>query len=227
MSSVEPSGSARPLRGVAFGMFGLAAIALVVGVMSLTSGENSLAEQSNPPATSSSDATAGESTDEDVTDPTEGDAGGSDDGDSEGSTDDSEGSADAEDPADGPDSGTGGGEDGDSGAGGSDAELGSPSTDTPLRIFNNSTIRGLAADAAEDFEEAGWDVAEVENYSAGIIETTTAYYRPGTAEEGAAGEIGSAFGIRVEPRFDGIADLGPGVVLIVTNDYGSTTVDPK
>ena len=41
------------------------------------------------------------------------------------------------------------------------------------------------------------------------------------------GEIGSAFGIRVEPRFDGIADLGPGVVLLIASDYGTTEVDPK
>ncbi|ASO18031.1 hypothetical protein FHR81_002425 [Actinoalloteichus hoggarensis] len=214
MSSVEPSGSARPLRGVAFGLFGLAAIALVIGVMSLTSGESSLAEQNSttsvpaPPPDPSTDAA----------DPSQGGVGGSGD-------DAEDGDSDAADDADGSGEGTDAG--GDDGSDGGDAELGSPSTDTPLRIFNNSTIRGLAADAAEDFEGAGWEVAEVENYSAGIIETTTAYYRPGTAEEGAAGEIGSAFGIRVEPRFDGIADLGPGVILIVTNDYGSTEVDPK
>ncbi|AOS61245.1 LytR C-terminal domain-containing protein [Actinoalloteichus hymeniacidonis] len=220
MSSVEPSGSARPLRGVAFGMFGLAAIALVFGVMSLTSGGNSMAEQNAGGSSSTAPP------------PSEDSAGGADNGESDqGGSDaeESEGSAGTEDGGDSEEQSDS--ENGDAGSGGSDGSDGagsdSASTETPLRIFNNSTVRGLAADAADDFEAAGWEVAEVANYSAGVITTTTAYYRPGTPEEQAAGEIGSAFGIRVEPRFDGIADLGPGVVLLIASDYGTTEVDPK
>lgn len=88
-----------------------------------------------------------------------------------------------------------------------------------VRVYNNSTIHGLAATAAEDFRAAGWNVAEVSNYSAGIIPVTTAYYRPGTDEETAAKALAAEFGMRVEARFDGIKDASPGVIVIVTNNY--------
>jgi hypothetical protein len=88
-----------------------------------------------------------------------------------------------------------------------------------VRVYNNSTIHGLAATAAEDFRGAGWNVAEVSNYSAGIIPVTTAYYRPGTDEETAAKALAAEFGMRAEARFDGIKDSSPGVIVIVTNNY--------
>ena len=89
----------------------------------------------------------------------------------------------------------------------------------PLRIYNNSTIQGLAARAAEDFRRAGWPVEEVGNYPGGIIPTSTVYFRPGTNEEAAARALGEQFRLRVEPRFDGIQDASAGIIVIVTNDY--------
>jgi hypothetical protein len=89
----------------------------------------------------------------------------------------------------------------------------------PVRIYNNSTIKGLAARAANDFRNGGWKVVEVGNYSQGIIATATVYYRPGTAEEAAAREMARTYGMRVEPRFAGIQSASPGVIVIVTNDY--------
>lgn len=90
---------------------------------------------------------------------------------------------------------------------------------TPVRVYNNSTIKGLAARAADDLKADGWQVAEVGNYSAGTIPTTTVYYRPGTDEEAAARAIAADFGMRVEERFAGIQDAHDGVIVIVTNDY--------
>jgi LytR cell envelope-related transcriptional attenuator len=89
----------------------------------------------------------------------------------------------------------------------------------PVRVYNNSTVTGLAARAADDFRADGWQVAQVANYPAGIIATSTVYYRPGTAEQTAASSLGSQFGLRVEPRFSGIDDATPGLIVIVTNDY--------
>ncbi|TDQ04614.1 LytR C-terminal domain-containing protein [Labedaea rhizosphaerae] len=95
-----------------------------------------------------------------------------------------------------------------------------PSTHAqPVRIYNNSTIHGLAAQAAKDIRGGGWNVVEVGNYSQGIIATATVYYRPGTAEEAAARELARTYGLRVEPRFAGIQAASPGVIVIVTNDY--------
>jgi hypothetical protein len=90
-----------------------------------------------------------------------------------------------------------------------------------VRIYNNSTIRGLAARAADDFSAAGWTVVEVGNYARGTIPTTTTYYQEGTGQRDSAEAIGSKFGMRVEPRFPGIANASPGLIVIVTNDYVS------
>jgi hypothetical protein len=91
----------------------------------------------------------------------------------------------------------------------------------PVRVYNNSTIQGLATRAAQDFRQAGWPVEEVANYPHGIIPTSTVYYRPGTNEEAAAKALGEQFRLRVQPRFEGLQDASPGLIVIVTNDYGS------
>jgi len=88
-----------------------------------------------------------------------------------------------------------------------------------VRVYNNSTIGGLAAEVREDLAARGWNVVEIGNYSAGNIPTSTVYFRPGTDEESAARALAEDFGMRVEPRFDGIADASPGVIVIVTKDY--------
>nr|WP_239028606.1 LytR C-terminal domain-containing protein [Pseudonocardia acidicola] len=89
----------------------------------------------------------------------------------------------------------------------------------PLRVYNNGTIHGLAAQAAQDFRNSGWTVTAEGNYPSGIISTSTVYYRPGTDEQAAAQLLGSQFGLRVEPRFAGLDDASPGLIVIVTNDY--------
>ncbi|MEV5538069.1 LytR C-terminal domain-containing protein [Saccharopolyspora shandongensis] len=88
-----------------------------------------------------------------------------------------------------------------------------------VRVYNNSTISGLAHRAAEDFRSTGYEVPEVGNYSAGRIPTTTIYFRPGTVEEQQAKDMAAHFGARAEPRFDGIQDATPGLIAIITNDY--------
>jgi len=91
----------------------------------------------------------------------------------------------------------------------------------PVRVYNNSTIKGLAARAAEDVKAQGWPVESVANYSQGVIPASTVYFRPGTAEEASAQALGRALGVRVEPRFAGLNDATPGLILIVTNNYKS------
>ncbi|MGH3822871.1 MAG: LytR C-terminal domain-containing protein [Pseudonocardiaceae bacterium] len=89
-----------------------------------------------------------------------------------------------------------------------------------VRVYNNSTIRGLAARVAGDLSAAGWMVVEVGNYARGTIPTTTVYYQDDAGQRADAEEIAAEFGMRVEPRFPGISDASPGIVVIVTNDYG-------
>jgi type IV secretory pathway VirB10-like protein len=89
----------------------------------------------------------------------------------------------------------------------------------PLRVYNNSLIQGLAAKAKSDFEAAGWTVTAISGYGEGVVDHSTVYFRPGTPEEAAAHELGREFGLRVEPRFPGIAQSSDGVIVIVTQDY--------
>lgn len=113
--------------------------------------------------------------------------------------------------------GAGSGDGRGAGSGGGDSQV--SAVRSAVRVYNNSTIGGLAARAAEDFRTAGWPVEEVGNYPSGIIPTSTVYYRPGTNEKRSAETLGSEFSLRVEPRFEGLTDASPGVIVIVTNDY--------
>jgi LytR cell envelope-related transcriptional attenuator len=95
----------------------------------------------------------------------------------------------------------------------------SGSARAPVRVYNNSTITGLAARVAADLRNGGWQVEEVGNYPSGVIPTSTVYYRPGTGEQQAAQALAAQFGLRAEPRFHGLDDASPGLILIATNDY--------
>jgi LytR cell envelope-related transcriptional attenuator len=119
---------------------------------------------------------------------------------------------------------------GDQGPSGNGSSAKTPSTKGPsakgssrgeVRVYNNGTVRGLAGRAARDLTAAGWTVVEVGNYASGRIPTTTAYYQEGTDQLAAAEALGAQFRMRVEPRFPGIANVGPGLVVIITNDYAS------
>lgn len=88
-----------------------------------------------------------------------------------------------------------------------------------VRVFNNSTISGLAHRAAQDFKHAGYHVPVEDNYARSRIPTTTFYYRAGTDEEKLAKEIAAYFGARAEPRIPQIEHLDDGIIAIVTNDY--------
>jgi cytoskeletal protein RodZ len=105
------------------------------------------------------------------------------------------------------------------GGAGAGSGSGSGAERAPVRVYNNSTISGLAARAADDFRTAGWPVEDVANYPSGIIPTSTVYYRAGTSEQASAQMIGTEFGLRSEPRFDGLSEASPGLIVIVTDDY--------
>ncbi|QTR05505.1 LytR C-terminal domain-containing protein, partial [Saccharothrix algeriensis] len=80
---------------------------------------------------------------------------------------------------------------------------------------------GWAATGGVAVRRAGWEVADVANYSQGLIPTTTVYYRPGTDEEASARQLGEALGVEVKPRFDGIEQAHAGIIVIVTDSYQS------
>lgn len=87
-----------------------------------------------------------------------------------------------------------------------------------VRVFNNSTVSGLAAETATTLESNGWSVAETGNYSAGTVPKSAVYYTATSAsEKRAAQEIAEELGIAAEPRFAGIATSSPGVIVIITS----------
>jgi hypothetical protein len=95
----------------------------------------------------------------------------------------------------------------------------SPRQTVPVRVYNNSFIKNLAATAGQDFRNDGFDVVTTGNYSQGNIPSTTAYYTSLPGEREVATELGHDFGMRVLPRFSGIAFASPGVIVIVTEDF--------
>ncbi|NIJ10263.1 hypothetical protein FHU38_000607 [Saccharomonospora amisosensis] len=192
-------GLSRPVRAAGLGLLAVAVVAAVIGGVTLVVGDDDPGE------------TAGEATSQ--AQPTPG--GPSPDSRSQSAAPTSEGESTGKPSAPAtssspPDGGDKGGDDQAS------------TRDVPVRVYNNSTVHGLASRAGDDLRSAGWKVVETGNYSGGIIPTTTVYYREGTDEKAAATVLASQFGIRAEPRFHGIADSSPGLIVIVTRDYDGT-----
>ncbi len=92
----------------------------------------------------------------------------------------------------------------------------------PLVVLNNTTITGLAKQAAASFETGGWQVTSTGNLTNNII-STCAYYDPGSSgAKAAADALKAQFPTvrRVEPKFSGLPS-GP-VVVVLTPDYQSS-----
>jgi len=212
MSTPDATGSGRPLRTAGLVLLGVAAVALLLGIFGVAGGDDSdeIAAEGRPPAASTQPG--GSTTNPTGTASPTGTAGSTSSTSTATSTatptatptgaPPSTGAPVAPPPIITPGAGPGTGE----------------PTRGAVRIYNNSTIRGLAARAAQDMRAAGWSVQEVGNYSAGIIPTTTVYYDD-KSRRNAADALGESFGMRIEPRFDGIRDATPGLIVIVTNDY--------
>ncbi|WP_024875270.1 LytR C-terminal domain-containing protein [Saccharomonospora piscinae] len=218
-------GVSRPLRATGLGLLAVAVVAAAVGGVTLVSGgdsgnpDNAAASSSAPPPDEGEDSRP----DGEPSSSPQAPSGSSEPGQPDGG--DRPGDGDADDPdgdgSDGTDEpgGTDGGSDSDPGTGDGRDQPVSDDTGVAVRVYNNSNIGGLASEASGDLRAEGWDVVETGNYSAGVIPETTVYFRPGTDEESAARSLADSFGMRVEPRFDGIADASPGVIVIVARDY--------
>ncbi|WP_375497470.1 LytR C-terminal domain-containing protein [uncultured Jatrophihabitans sp.] len=91
----------------------------------------------------------------------------------------------------------------------------------PLVVLNNTTIAGLAKQAAIRFEAGGWTVTSSGNLTNNIV-STCAYYDPSVSGAKAAAEaLRAQYPTikRVEPKF---AELPSGpVVVVLTPDYQS------
>jgi hypothetical protein len=98
------------------------------------------------------------------------------------------------------------------------ATAGSVDKSVPVRVLNNSTVTGLAARTSSQLAGDGWNVVETGNYPSGVIPKTTVYYGNSPGEQAVAMAIANELGAAAEPRFAGIADSPPGVIVIVTGN---------
>jgi hypothetical protein len=92
----------------------------------------------------------------------------------------------------------------------------------PLVVLNNSSVVGLAAQAAQQFESGGWSVTRIADLQNEIL-SPCAYYDPSaTNARKAAKALQRQFpGIdRVKPKFPELPS-GP-IVVVLTADYTTT-----
>lgn len=205
MSSPESPSPTRPLRIAGLALLGLAAIALIIGLISIVGGGDGNGSTAQPsPTRTGEPGTSGEQTTSATTSGSAGQPPSSSASGAPTTTSRPGGGGDQSSLPAPPPGGDGNGE---------------PGKSQPVRVYNNSTISGLAAQAADDLRSVGWNVVSVGNYPYGTIPTTTVYYRSGTAEQQAAEDIADDFGMRVESRFAGLKSFPNGVIVIVTNDY--------
>lgn len=86
----------------------------------------------------------------------------------------------------------------------------------PVRVLNNSTVAGLAGKTSGQLTAAGFNVAGTGNYASGTISKTTVYYGNSPREQSTAEAVAKQLGATAQPRFPGIANSPPGVIVIVT-----------
>ncbi|MEJ2855002.1 MULTISPECIES: LytR C-terminal domain-containing protein [unclassified Saccharothrix] len=199
MSSPEPARSAHPARAAGLALIGVAALALVIGVVSLfTGGGDDQPPGAQPTGSSSETATTTESP---------------------GTGTPTEPQTTTASPTTPAPTTTTAAPTGTAGTTGTPPPPVTVPNKVPVRVYNNSDIPNLAARASDDVRKVGWDVVETGNYSQGVIPTTTVYFRPGTDEEASAQQLAQALRAEVKPRFDGIEGAQPGIIVIVTRDY--------
>jgi hypothetical protein len=99
-----------------------------------------------------------------------------------------------------------------------------PAKSVPLVVYNDTTIQGLAHDAAQRFESGGWTVSSYANIPSGITDviSTCAYYDPADPSAKSAAEaLQQQYPTirRTKPKFAGLGN-GP-VVVVLTPDYSA------
>lgn len=205
-------GVSRPMRAAGLGLLAVAVVAAAVGGINLVSGGDT--PENAASATSTADSTTrspSPGAPDGSGEPKPGDESPAPPDESDSGDEESGGTADPGDESgDGADSGD---------RDGSDEQV--SVGDVAVRVYNNSNIKGLASEASEALKAQGWNVVETGNYARGIVPASTVYFRPGTDEEELARTLARQFGMRVEPRFDGISDASPGIVVIVAKDYNN------
>lgn len=91
-----------------------------------------------------------------------------------------------------------------------------PAARPEVRVFNISTVQGAAEGTANRLRDADWNVVETGNLELPNVTATTVYFSDAPGEQAAAGEVGKLLEAPVEPRLPELADVPPGLVVVVT-----------
>jgi cytoskeletal protein RodZ len=91
-----------------------------------------------------------------------------------------------------------------------------PDLETPVTVFNSTSVQGLAADAAGQLEDAGWSEVDSGNYPGGTLPASTVFY--GTAElEVSARAVAEVLGIDVVELAE--SDATDGIEVVLERDF--------
>jgi hypothetical protein len=85
-----------------------------------------------------------------------------------------------------------------------------------VRVFNISTVDGAAEGTATRLRDAEWNVVETGNLELPNVTATTVYFSDAPGEQEAADEVGKLLEAPVEPRLPELAEVPPGLVVVVT-----------
>lgn len=90
---------------------------------------------------------------------------------------------------------------------------------TPVTIYNNGQIQGLAATVASRLEAEGWTIGEVTNYTESIIAENTVFYDAGdSSQRQVATALADELNAAVTEKSTATASLGDGVVVVVVTE---------
>jgi hypothetical protein len=103
----------------------------------------------------------------------------------------------------------------------SSTRTGAAAKAVPLVVLNNTTIHGLAAEAAQRFETGGWTVTSSGNLTNEILSTCAYYDDSDPQAKSAAEALMAQYPTikRVQPKFPELP-AGP-VVVVLTPDYSA------
>ncbi|MGH3726593.1 MAG: LytR C-terminal domain-containing protein [Mycobacterium sp.] len=90
-----------------------------------------------------------------------------------------------------------------------------PAPKPEVRVYNTTSVTGLAQGAADQVTGAGWKVTDVTNLPMPDVNVTTVFFGKAAGEEEAAHEIAKLLGVQAAPRPPEIAEQPPGVVVAV------------
>lgn len=91
-----------------------------------------------------------------------------------------------------------------------------PAPRPEVRVFNISGIDGAAQTVTDKLKAEGWDVVETGNLSLPDTSVNTVFYSTAPGERDSATQIGGLLAAPVEERNSGVANLPPGVIVVVT-----------